>query len=141
MKAKAIKGPMSQIWKDGKVRPITTLRVVEESEEFLKEAKEGDKVTIIGKSKGKGFQGVVKRHGFHGAPASHGTKHNLRAPGSIGATGPQRVMPGTKMAGRMGNQKMTLKKRIIEHVDVSEGTVAIRGPVPGMRKSKVQICK
>jgi len=130
---------MTQIWKDDKVIPITTLELDKEAAKSLGEAKEGDTVTIVGKSKGKGFQGVVKRHGFHGAPASHGTKHNLRAPGSIGSTGPQRVMPGTKMAGRMGNQKMTLKKRVIEQIDPKKGTISIRGPIPGMKKSKVEI--
>ena len=62
----------------------------------------GDAVSVIGTSKGKGFAGVVKRHHFHGAPASHGHKHDLRAPGSIGAGGVQRVFKGMRMAGRMG---------------------------------------
>ena len=72
--------------------------------------KEGDKVTILGTSKGKGFQGVVKRHGFRGSPASHGTKDRLRAPGSIGSTGLHRVEKGKRMAGRMGYDQLTLKR-------------------------------
>lgn len=62
---------------------------------------EGDKVEVSGTTKGKGFQGVVKRHGFHGGPRTHGQKHSEREPGSIGATAPQRVFKGTRMAGRM----------------------------------------
>ncbi|MCX6797626.1 MAG: 50S ribosomal protein L3, partial [Candidatus Falkowbacteria bacterium] len=64
----------------------------------------GDIVDAIGTSKGKGFQGVVKRHGFHGGPKTHGQKNRLRAPGSIGTTALQRVRPGRRMAGRMGQE-------------------------------------
>ncbi|HEU4677602.1 MAG TPA: 50S ribosomal protein L3, partial [Candidatus Paceibacterota bacterium] len=69
----------------------------------------GDVVLVSAISKGKGFQGVVKRHGFRGGPASHGMKNTLRTPGSIGATGPQRVFKGTRMAGRMGGDRITVK--------------------------------
>src|SRR4030042_6370238 len=64
--------------------------------------KEDDKIKVSGLNKGRGFQGVVKRHGFHGGPKTHGQKNRLSAPGSIGSTAPQRVMPGRRMAGRVG---------------------------------------
>jgi len=140
MKLKAKKGVMTQIWKDDKVTPVTSV-IVDDKSEIPDDLEEGAKVTVVGKSKGKGFQGVVKRHGFHGGPASHGQKDRLRAPGSIGATGPARVMPGMKMAGRMGGDRMTLKKRIVEKIDKEKGVISIRGPIPGMRGSKVEITK
>jgi len=101
--------------------------------------KEGDKVTIIGKSKGKGFQGVVKRHGFKGSPASHGTKDRLRAPGSIGSTGLHRVVKGKKMAGRMGNDQLTLKKIEIIKVDPEKNLLYLKGAIPGRRGSLIKI--
>ena len=125
---------MTQIWKEDKVIPVTVLRVEEGDL-----ASEGTLVTIKGKSKGKGFQGVVKRHGFRGGPASHGQKHSHRAPGSIGATGPQRVIPGKKMAGRMGGDNMTLKKVRVEEVREEEKELLVKGPVPGMRGSTVEL--
>lgn len=93
----------------------------------------GQKVDVIGTSKGKGFQGVVKRHGFHGSPASHGHKDQLRMPGSIGAGGPQRVFKGTKMAGRMGGDRVTVQNLEVVNVDTKTNTVAIKGAVPGSR--------
>ena len=138
MKLKAKKGVMTQLWKDDKVTPITSV-ILDEGNTVPDDLEEGAKITIVGTSKGKGFQGVVKRHGFHGGPASHGQKDRLRAPGSIGATGPARVMPGTKMAGRMGGDRTTLKKRIVEKIDKEKGIISIRGAVPGMRGSKVEI--
>jgi len=101
--------------------------------------KEGDRVMITGKSKGRGFQGVVKRYGFKGAPASHGTKHQLRAPGSIGATDPQRVAKGKKMAGRMGQNQLTLKKVEIIKVDPEKNLLYLKGAVPGRRNSLIKI--
>lgn len=101
--------------------------------------KEGDKVTVEGITKGKGFQGVVKRYGFHGAPHSHGTKDRWRAPGSIGATTPQRVIPGKKMAGRMGNDKTTLKHIKIVKIDKENGELYLKGAIPGHRGSLLKI--
>lgn len=100
---------------------------------------EGDKVNVVGTSKGKGFQGVVRRHGFHGSPASHGHKDQLRMPGSIGAGGPQRVFKGTKMAGRMGGSQVTVKNLEIVKVDPKTNTLAIKGAVPGARGSHLTI--
>ncbi len=99
----------------------------------------GDVVSVSAISKGKGFQGVVKRHGFSGANATHGTKHNERAPGSIGATGPQRVFKGTKMGGRMGGDKVTIKNLKVIAVNKEENILLVKGAVPGRRGSLVEI--
>lgn len=101
--------------------------------------REGDRVRVSGISKAKGFQGVVKRHGFHGAPASHGTKHAHRQPGSIGATWPQRVIKGMRMAGRMGADRVTIRKVRVEKVDTENKILALRGAIPGRRGTLVEI--
>jgi len=93
----------------------------------------GDKVKVTGDSKGKGFQGVVKRHGFHGSPASHGHKDQLRMPGSIGATDPARVFPGKRMPGRMGGEQVSVANLEIAKVDTDKGLLYIKGAVPGAR--------
>ena len=100
---------------------------------------EGDRVAVSGISKAKGFQGVVKRHGFHGAPASHGTKHAHRQPGSIGATWPQRVIKGMRMAGRMGGDRITVKNLSVVAVDPETNTLLISGAVPGRRGTVVEV--
>lgn len=100
---------------------------------------EGDTVKVSGISKGKGFQGVVKRHGFHGAPATHGTKHAHRQPGSIGPTWPQRVIPGRRMAGRMGGERITVKNLKIAKIDAEHNILAISGAVPGRRGTRIEI--
>lgn len=93
----------------------------------------GDRIQVTGTSKGRGFQGVVKRHGFAGGPASHGHKDNLRMPGSIGAGGVQRVFKGMRMGGHMGDAQITvLNLEIVEvHPDTNE--LFIKGAVPGAR--------
>jgi large subunit ribosomal protein L3 len=100
---------------------------------------EGDKVRISSFSKGKGFQGVVKRHGFAGGPRTHGQKHSEREPGSIGATGPQRVFKGTRMAGRMGNDRVTLKGVKVVGVDIENNEIYLKGAVPGRKGTLVEI--
>jgi len=99
----------------------------------------GDKVDAIGVSKGKGFQGVVKRYGFKGGPASHGHKDQLRMPGSIGATGPQRVFKGKRMGGRMGGSRVTVQNLEVVEVNEKDGVLAIKGAIPGSRGSVIQI--
>lgn len=99
----------------------------------------GNVVRVTGTAKGKGFQGVVRRHGFRGGPASHGHKDNLRMPGSIGATFPQHVMKGLRMAGRMGGQKTTVENLEVVEVDVSKNLIALKGAVPGSRGSLLLI--
>lgn len=103
--------------------------------------KEGDIVKISAVSKSKGFQGVVKRWGFHGASKTHGTKHMLRAPGSIGSTGPEKVFKGKKMAGRMGGERITVKNLTIVKVDEENNLLAVRGALPGNRRTLVEITK
>lgn len=93
----------------------------------------GDKVQVSGTAKGRGFQGVVKRHNFSGAPASHGHKDQLRMPGSIGATGPARVFKGTRMGGHMGDNRVTVKNLEIIEVHPEENELLIKGAVPGAR--------
>ncbi len=99
----------------------------------------GDKVFVSGTSKGKGFQGVVKRYGFSGGPASHGHKDQLRMPGSIGATGPARVFKGTRMGGRTGGGSVTVSNLKIVQVDPEKGILAIKGAVPGARGNLIII--
>ncbi len=98
----------------------------------------GDVVQVTGTSKGKGFQGVVKRHGFHGHPTTHGHKDQTRMPGSIGAGGVQHVLKGRRMAGRMGNAQTTVKNlQIMERRD--GGILAIKGAIPGARNAVIEI--
>lgn len=99
----------------------------------------GGKVQVAGFSKGKGFAGVVKRHGFHGGPASHGHKDNLRMPGSIGAGGVQRVFKGMRMAGHMGNERVTIKNLEVVEIDEKNNILALKGAVPGARGALLMI--
>lgn len=94
---------------------------------------EGDTVQVVGWSKGKGFQGVVKRHGFHGSPASHGHKDQLRMPGSIGATDAARVFKGTRMGGHMGDARVTVKNLEVVEIHPETNELYIKGAVPGAR--------
>jgi large subunit ribosomal protein L3 len=102
---------------------------------------EGDKIRVTGTTKGRGFQGVVKRHGFRGRPASHGHPRK-RNPGSIGpGTNPSRVIKGKKMPGQMGNVQQTVRNLHVERVDAERNLIYIRGAVPGSRNSLVFIRK
>lgn len=101
--------------------------------------KEGEKVKVSGISIGKGFAGVVKRHGFHGGPKSHGQKHQHRAPGSIGSSFPEHVRKGTRMAGRMGAQRVTVRNLEIVKVDPENNLLAIKGAVPGRKGMLLEI--
>ena len=94
--------------------------------------KPGDRVDVTGVSKGKGFAGVVKRHHFRGGPKTHGQSDRLRAPGSVGAgTTPGRVFKGTRMAGHMGNERVTVQNLQVIRVDPERNLVALRGAIPG----------
>ena len=94
--------------------------------------REGEEVDVIGTSKGKGFAGVMKRHGFHGGQRTHGQSDRARAPGSIGAGNtPGRVLKGTRMAGRMGNKRVTISKREVLRADPERHLLVIKGSVPG----------
>lgn len=99
----------------------------------------GDTVKVVGTSKGKGFQGGVKRHGWHGHNTSHGTKDQVRTSGSIGAGGIQHVLKGMRMAGRMGNSRSTVSNLKIVEIDRENNVLYISGAVPGARNSLVLI--
>jgi len=102
---------------------------------------EGDRIKVVGTSKGRGFQGAVKRHGFRGRPASHGhpKKRNV---GTLGpGTNPSRVIKGKKMPGRMGDRQHTVRNARVERVDSERNLIFIRGAVPGARNSVVVIRK
>jgi large subunit ribosomal protein L3 len=92
----------------------------------------GDRVDVTGKTKGKGFAGVMKRHGFHGLGAGHGVERKHRSPGSIGACAtPGRVFKGVHMAGRMGSRRFTVQNLIIQAVDAEQNLLLVRGAIPG----------
>lgn len=98
----------------------------------------GDDITVSAVSKGKGFQGVVKRHGFAGGRRSHGQKHSEREPGSIGATG-NKVLKGTRMAGRMGGDTITVKGLKVLQVNAAENILVVSGAVPGRKGTLVEV--
>ncbi|HEX9655254.1 MAG TPA: 50S ribosomal protein L3 [bacterium] len=104
--------------------------------------KEGETVEVVGWSKGKGFQGVVKRHHFSGGPKSHGQSDRTRAPGSLGQSSyPSRVYKGLRMAGRMGNRQVTTKNSTIVKVLPDKNIIMIEGSVPGPKSGLVLIKK
>ncbi len=99
----------------------------------------GQTVKIAGTSKGKGFQGGIKRHGFSRGPVTHGS-HNVRAPGSIGASAtPSRVLPGRRMPGQMGNKRVTQRGLEIVRVDAERNLLMVRGAVPGPKNGVVEV--
>ena len=104
--------------------------------------KVGESVDIVGTSKGKGFAGGVKRHGFAGGPKTHGQSDRHRAPGSIGSgTTPGRVLKGTRMAGHMGNARVTLKKLQVIQADPERNLILVKGSVPGANGGLLMIKK
>ncbi|MEJ2613969.1 MAG: 50S ribosomal protein L3 [Ignavibacteriaceae bacterium] len=104
---------------------------------------EGEKIKVRGRSKGKGFQGVMKRHGFGGVGGTtHGQSDRLRAPGSIGASSyPSRVFKGQRMAGRKGNEKVTVSNLTVEKILADENLILVKGAVPGSINSIVELLK
>ncbi|MDP3947350.1 MAG: 50S ribosomal protein L3 [bacterium] len=100
---------------------------------------EGDLVKVSGLTKGRGFQGGVKRHGFRGGNKTHGNKRSHRAPGSIGSTAPQRVVPGRRMAGHMGTERVTIKNLEVVGVDKEKNILMLKGAVPGFRGAIIEI--
>lgn len=101
---------------------------------------EGEEVTLTGWSKGKGFQGVVKRHGFGGGPKTHGQSDRLRAPGSLGQSSyPSRVFKGMKMAGRMGGKRTTVRGRRVMKIVADKNIMMVEGTVPGSVNSLILI--
>jgi large subunit ribosomal protein L3 len=99
----------------------------------------GEKIKVSGTSIGKGFQGTIKRHNFGSGPKSHGS-HNVRKPGSIGASAtPSRVLPGKKMAGQMGRARVTQLGLVVHEVDTERNLLLVRGAVPGPKSGLVEI--
>lgn len=122
---------------ESRVLPYTELKLQNEEQAGLFEQMQFKKVIKIeGNSKGKGFTGVMKRWGFSGGPQSHGQKNHHRQPGSIGAQGVGRVLPGKKMAGRKGGHKITIVTRFLGF-DKDTLIVNVKGGIPGSRNSKV----
>ena len=99
----------------------------------------GDTIMVSAVSKGKGFQGVVKRHNFGGGRRTHGQKHSEREPGSIGSTGFMRVIKGTRMAGRMGSDTVTVKNLTVLQVNATENLLLVSGAVPGRKGTLVEV--
>jgi large subunit ribosomal protein L3 len=114
---------------------------VEEGQEIKVDVFEsGDIVDVIGKSKGRGFAGTIKRHGFHRQPKTHGQSDRERSPGAIGMCAtPGRTLKGKKMAGRMGNDRVTIQNLMVVVVDAERNLLAVRGSVPGAKGSIVLI--
>ena len=128
---------MTQIFKEDGTAVAVTLVETDSFDEGI--VKEGNKVKITGLSKGKGFQGAVKRHGFSGFPGSHGHKGNERAPGSIGQRFPQHTLKGTRMAGHIGAKKTTVKNLEIAKIDKDLKIIALKGALPGRRGALIKI--
>ena len=133
--SKPLQGHMKEL---GQFRYLRELPVVDSSEHALGEIvtadvfSVGDKISITGTSKGKGFAGPIKRYHFKGGPKSHGQKDKHRAPGSIGAgTTPGRVWKGQHMAGHMGMEQKTVRNLLITAIDLENNIVLIKGAVPG----------
>ncbi len=144
--------PLSGHFKKAKVKPLRILKEFKnfDSQSDLNLGDEikadifsvGDRVSVTGISKGKGFAGGVKRHGFSGGPKSHGQSDRHRAPGSLGQSSfPSRVFKGLKMAGRMGGKKVTVKNVKVIKVDTEKNLLIVEGAVPGHVKSYVFIKK
>ncbi len=151
-KMKRVTRPMQGHFKNANLDPMTRLKEVHVEDTSKYEVgrtvlmtdvfKEGDKVIVSGTSKGKGFQGVVKRHNFKGGPKTHGQSDRLRAPGSIGQSSyPSRVFKGTRMGGRMGNDRVSIKNLVIEKLIPSRNLMMIRGAVPGGKNAIVEVRK
>jgi len=133
---------MSEQWNEkGEVEAITLIKCFPEDTDQTVDSfpAPGDKIKIIGTSKGKGFQGVVKRHNFAGGPKTHGHRHVLRSGGSIGSSFPEHVRKGKKMAGRMGNVQITVNNLKVAWIDQEKKLIAVKGAVPGRRGGQVKI--
>ncbi|MEK7611213.1 MAG: 50S ribosomal protein L3 [Patescibacteria group bacterium] len=141
LKLKAKKIEMTQIFNpDGKVVPVTLLSLIGTDDRVWSDLSLGSPVVIRSVSKGKGFQGVVKLHHFKGGPATHGQSDRHRGPGSIGGTTtPGRVYKGKRMAGRMGNNNVTVKGLKLILIDQENKKLGVSGPVPGGRNGEVSL--
>lgn len=147
IKEKLVSKPLKGHYAKAQVKPLRFLKelrlddvagfqVGQELKADIFEA--GEKVDVTGISKGKGFAGGIKRHGFHRGPMKHGSKYHRR-PGSLGAKGPARVFKGRKLPGRTGGDRVTVQNLEVVKVDADRNLILIKGSVPGPRRSLVLI--
>lgn len=136
--SKSVAGHLHGLPQLSQLREFVTAQELQRGDEIsLESFKVGEKIDVVGTSKGKGFQGVVKRHGFAGGPATHGHKDNLRMPGSIGAGGVQRVFKGMRMGGHMGDERVTVKNLEIIEINPEKNEILLKGAIPGARNGLV----
>ncbi|MFA6353685.1 MAG: 50S ribosomal protein L3 [Candidatus Paceibacterota bacterium] len=138
-RAGAMKGGFYKNLKEFKLKSADTISVKEGDNIDVSIFAPGDKIIVSSISKGKGFQGVVKRHGFSGGPRSHGQKHSEREPGSIGGGLRTHVPKGMRMAGRMGGDRITQKNLQVVFVDKENNLILIKGAIAGRRGTLVEI--
>ena len=134
-----MKGGLYETLKEFRLKPIDSTEAKEGDVIDVSSFVPGDKLLVSSVSKGKGFQGVVKRHGFGGGPRSHGQKHSEREPGSIGGGLRTHVPKGMRMAGRMGSDRITQKNLKVIFVDKENNTLLIKGAIAGKRGTLVEI--
>jgi len=137
MKFTGKKLKMTSMFKGGRAYGVTPIKLDDKAD--LGALKEGSKIKVSGISKGGGFAGGVKRWNFKGGPATHGQKNRHRAPGSIGNTTPQRVLPGRHMAGHIGMERITYKNILLVSIDADKKIVLLNGGIPGPVGRKVEI--
>jgi len=149
-KKKKVNQPLQGYFKKQNVNPFKYIREFKYKEidqyEIGKEIKvdlfkEGEKVNVIGFSKGRGFAGSIKRHHFSGGPKTHGQKDYYRSTGSIGATDAARVFKGQKLPGRMGNEKVKTKNIVIIKIDLDRNLLLLKGAIPGPSNALVAVEK
>ncbi|HEV7702103.1 MAG TPA: 50S ribosomal protein L3 [Candidatus Paceibacterota bacterium] len=138
-RAGAMKGAFYKHLKEFRLKPGNTSEVKEGDSIDVSTFEPGDKIVVSSVSKGKGFQGVVKRHGFHGGPRTHGQKHSEREAGSIGGGLRTHVPKGMRMAGRMGSDRITQKNLKVVFVDKENNIMLVKGAVSGRRGTLVEI--
>jgi large subunit ribosomal protein L3 len=138
-RAGAMKGAFYKNLKEFRLKPTDKSEAKEGDVIDVSAFAPGDKISVTSVSKGKGFQGVVKRHGFHGGPRTHGQKHSEREPGSIGGGLRTHVPKGMRMAGRMGSDRITQKNLKIVFVDKENSLLLVKGAIAGARGTLVEI--
>lgn len=130
--SKPLKGHLKDLGLFAKLKEFRTDEAYERGQEIKADVfQAGDMVDVTGTSIGRGFAGVVKRHGFAGSPATHGHKDQLRRSGSVGSQAQQRVLKGMRMGGHMGAKQITVKNLKVVGVDAEKGIIRVRGAVPG----------
>lgn len=128
---------MTRIFNESGIQiPVTLVKLEEKA--GINQFKTDEIISVTGISKGKGFAGTVKRHNFHLGPKTHGSD-NYRRPGSIGATYPERVIKGRRMAGRLGGNRVTVKNLKILKIDEGKKEILISGAIPGPKNTTISI--